>query len=58
MIFEDDHRTENERNLTMLVKQLVKKVRKTSPDDKLCTMAVDYLVRKNLIRTTDILRKV
>ncbi len=35
--------------LAMLVKQLVHKLRKSSPDNDLCERAMDYLSRNNLI---------
>jgi len=52
----NDDRTQNEKDLTMLIKQLVRRIRRDSPDDPLCERALDYLVRKNLIRQTDCLR--
>jgi len=56
MIDPNDDRTQNEKDLTMLIKQLVRRIRRDSPDDPLCEKALDYLVRKNLIRQTDVLR--
>ncbi len=51
-----DGRTQNEKDLTMLVKRLVEKIRKVNPDDEFCRQALIFLDRKNLTRVTDIFR--
>jgi hypothetical protein len=58
LIDPDDNRTQNEKDLTMLIQKLIRRIRKSNPTDQLCEEVLDYLVRKNLVRGTDVLRNV
>lgn len=56
MIDLDDDRTKNEKDLTMLVKRLVRKLSKVSPQDPIIQQTLEWLDRKRFTRHTDLLR--
>ena len=56
MIDPNDERTQNEKDLTLLVLRLVRSLEKHEGKTAQCTLALEYLKSKNLLRATDILR--
>ena len=58
MVDPNDDRTQNEKDLTMLMLQFIRRLRKltSQENEPLCVKALDFLNRKKLIRQTDVLR--